>query len=527
MAIINGRGRVGARPSSGGGGSSYDADALAFFTAASITDTTQMSAVNTLVTGLKSNNLWTKIKALYPVVGGNSTAHSKNLKNPSQYNLTFTSGWVHSSTGMLPNGTSAYASTGIKVSDFAPDSMGLGVYLRTNNDGLFCDIGTSDTSRFQLLTRYFNNIYSAFSNSNVNATGAVTDSRGLTTIGRVSTTSRKTFKNGVLKFTSSETITSTTNISTYDFKIGTTGQPALQWYSNRENSLTVFKLALTDAEESILYTLVQAFQTTLGRHVGVPVVSDSDAQAFLNSANISDLTQASAVNTLVTSLKSNGLWSKMKAIYPIVGGNATAHSYNLKNTAQYNLTFSNGWVHSSTGMLPNGTSAFANTNLNPTTIGIGQNSVCYGVYSRTQSVGNTALLGAANPAYSLSVSLFPNYSTNQLYSSLNGAESYTLPYTNTNSKGLFCINRVTSTDKQDWVNGTKIQTLSGSQRGAITTGNINENITLSAINWQGARYYFSNRELAFSFISDGLTDSESSTLYTSVQAFQTTLSRNV
>ena len=60
--IINGRGRVGARPSSGGGTPSYDADSLAFFTAASITDLTQMSAVNTLVTGLKSNNLWTKIR---------------------------------------------------------------------------------------------------------------------------------------------------------------------------------------------------------------------------------------------------------------------------------------------------------------------------------------------------------------------------------------------------------------------------------------------------------------------------------
>jgi hypothetical protein len=266
--IINGRGRVGARVTSGGSsGGGTDADAQAFITAASITDSTQISAVNTLVTGLKSNNLWTKMKAIYPVVGGNATAHSYNLKNTSQYQLSFSSGWTHSSTGMLPNGTSAYASTGIKVSDFAPDSMGLGVYLRTNNDGLFCDIGTSDTSRFQLLARYFNNIYSGFPNGNVFATGAVTDSRGFTTIGRVSTTSRKTFKNGVLKFTSSETMTSTTNINTYDFKIGTTGQPALQWYSNRENSLTVFKLALSDAEESILYTLVQAFQTTLGRNV--------------------------------------------------------------------------------------------------------------------------------------------------------------------------------------------------------------------------------------------------------------------
>lgn len=257
------------------------------------------------------------------------------------------------------------------------------------------------------------------------------------------------------------------------------------------------------------------------------VAIDADAQSFFTATGITDLTQKNAVNQLVLDLKSNSLWTKMKALYPMVGGNATAHSYNLKNTAQYQLTFSSGWTHSSTGMLPNGYSAFANTGLNPNTIGLDQNSACYGAYSRTQSVGNTSLFGAFNAANSINVSLFPNYSTNQLYSSLNGAESYTLPYTNTNSKGLFCVNRVTSTDKQDWVNGTKLQTLSGTQRGATTVGNLNESITLSAVNWNGARYYFSNRELAFAFISDGLTDTNLNNLNSIITTFQTSLSRNV
>lgn len=247
-------------------------------------------------------------------------------------------------------------------------------------------------------------------------------------------------------------------------------------------------------------------------------------QAFKTATGITDATILNALNTFDLTLISNGLDTKMKALYPFVGGTSTTNSYNFMNTSQYQLTWYGGWTHSSNGALPNGTNAYANTNINPTTIGLNQNSVCYGVYSRTQSSGNTALFGAyAN----VSVSLFPNYSTNQLYSSLNGDESYTIPYTNTNSRGLFCVNRVTSTDKQDWINGAKIQTLSGSQRGATTTGNLNENITLSAINSSGARYYFSNREIAFSFISDGLSDSESSSLYTAVQAFQTTLGRQV
>ena len=261
--------------------------------------------------------------------------------------------------------------------------------------------------------------------------------------------------------------------------------------------------------------------------IGSSVAYDSDALVFFTASGVTDTTQKDAVNNLVLGLKSNSIWTKMKALYPVVGGDATKHSYNLINTSLYQLTFSSGWTHSSTGMLPNGANAFANTNLNPTSIGLGQNSACYGVYSRTQSVGNTSLFGAFNVANTVNVSLFPNYSTNQLYSSLNGAESYTLPYTNTNSKGLFCVNRVLSTEKQDWVNGVKIQTLTGGQRGATTVGNINENITLSAVNWNGARYYFSNRELALAFISEGLTDTDLATLNTLTTTFQTSLSRNV
>ena len=40
-------------------------------------------------------------------------------------------------------------------------------------------------------------------------------------------------------------------------------------------------------------------------------------------------------------------------------------------------------------------------------------------------------------------------------------------------------------------------------------------------------FYYANKECAFSSVGNGLTDTESANLYTAVQAFQTTLSRNV
>jgi hypothetical protein len=280
MTIINGRGRVGARPSSGGGGSSYDADALAFFTAASITDTTQMNAVNTLVTGLKSNNLWTKMKAIYPVVGGNATAHSKNLKNPSQYNLTFSSGWVHSSTGMLPNGTSSFARTGFSPNTIfqSKDDSGVSYYSRTNRTkdyGIPFGCNDSSSNAISFWSRLSSNQSVLKLNTNTFTTtviNSVTDSRGLWTLNRSSSTQQSAFRNGTNLVTANVT---STGLPTAELIIGANnpltviGSPSvnMEYYDNEEYSIFLFHDGLTSPQVSTLNTLVQAFQTTLSRNV--------------------------------------------------------------------------------------------------------------------------------------------------------------------------------------------------------------------------------------------------------------------
>jgi hypothetical protein len=92
---------------------------------------------------------------------------------------------------------------------------------------------------------------------------------------------------------------------------------------------------------------------------------DYDALLFLSAASISNSTQRLAINYLTFSLKLNGLWDKLNAIYPFVGGTATTHKFNLKNpldtNAAFRLSFVGGWTHSASGVLPNGTNAYANT----------------------------------------------------------------------------------------------------------------------------------------------------------------------
>ena len=96
---------------------------------------------------------------------------------------------------------------------------------------------------------------------------------------------------------------------------------------------------------------------------------DADAQAFITAAGLTNPTQQRAVNTLVLSLKANNIWTKMRAIYPFVGGTASTHKWNLKNpldtNAAFRLVFFGGMTHSANGIQGNGTNSYANTFLNP------------------------------------------------------------------------------------------------------------------------------------------------------------------
>jgi hypothetical protein len=89
-----------------------DADAFNFMEVAGIVDPTQQAAVNTLVLGLKSNNLWTKMQAIYPFVGGTAYTHKFNLKDPrdldAAFRLQYFGTVIHSNLGISGSG---YANT--------------------------------------------------------------------------------------------------------------------------------------------------------------------------------------------------------------------------------------------------------------------------------------------------------------------------------------------------------------------------------------------------------------------------------
>lgn len=510
-----GQGRIGWKSP----GSGFDTDAQAFITAAEITGTTQQSAIDTLVKSLKSANIWNKMKAIYPFVGGTAAQHRFNLKDPRTVNaafyLDFMGGGNHSATGYQPNGTTAYADTKLMpVHALTPSSGHLSIYSRTNIAENGYDIGVTSGNNYDnmIASRYGNNKFYSNYGALTYPTVDNTDSRGFFITNRNSATNTTGYKNGINVINASQT----GGVAGFNVFIGALKNDTLGItnFSSKEQAFASIGDGLTDAEAANFYTAVQTFQTTLGRQVGVPIVADTDAQAFLNAAVITATTQATAITTLVTDLKAANIWSKMKAIYPFVGGTAEQHRWNLKDTTQFKIDWFGGGTHGPNGYQPNGNS-YGNTNC--TGLNTIQDSTHLSTYLRTDTNGLFCDMGLADTTGYLSI--FSRYNASY-YSQIHNTASVYIVISNPNSLGLHVSNRTASNVLNIWKNGTKLGT--GNQPSSARSS---KSIFISAYN--DSNLFGSPRQTAFSSIGDGLTDGEATAFYTAVQKYQTTLGRTI
>lgn len=259
----------------------------------------------------------------------------------------------------------------------------------------------------------------------------------------------------------------------------------------------------------------------IGLGIGVGVITfslasyDTDAQAFFNrvatAGGTTSTTEKNAVNTLVLALKSAGIWSSMKAIYPMVGASAAACAQNLKSSS-FTGTFSSGWTFASTGVTPNGTSTYMNTFLNPTTISLSNVSTHMTYYSRTIATGTVIEMGGSGNLFiAITFGVNSNHAINR------GNNATTIAPIST---GLFLGNRINNTNDKLYKNGVVNSTFSSA---ATTTDN--QNIYIGRASFSAS--FCSTKECAFASIGDGLTDTQAADLYNAVQTFQTTLNRQI
>jgi hypothetical protein len=256
--------------------------------------------------------------------------------------------------------------------------------------------------------------------------------------------------------------------------------------------------------------------------------NDYNALSFINAVGTLTSREANAINVLVYQLKYYKIWNKCVAIYPFIGGTASTHKFNLlsplDSNAAYRLTFSGGWTHSSTGALPNGTNAFANTNLIPNNFFRNYNSLHLSFYSRTNSITLTGRvdIGSQSAANRSLLMAYGSYNQTYYYSGDNLLNFAVQNPGVADTRGLL-IGTTTAYNRLQLFNNGR---LIASDNDVISASLPTLNIWIGA-NSNSGGVEWGNKECAFASIGYSLNNYECIILYQIVQNYQSLLGRQV
>jgi len=396
---------------------------------------------------------------------------------------------------------------------------------------LFGRFGTASSFRdYQITVRNLNNAASAtqyqigFTTTSQGATASTDNVLGtasFSTTPRVFTFSQDA---GVLSyyldgvFVRSVTPTQYTPAPSTRVAIGLTDNSTKsQYLRGRIHQVLFYNVALNSTQVTQLYNSGLELSNAY----------DTDALAFFNAAGITDLTQKVAVNQLVLDLKAYGIYTKINALYPFVGGTATTHKYNLKNPldtdAAFRIVFSGGWTHDSNGITSDGTTAYARTFVKMNTSGqIGNRANHWSSYNRSFSTLSSSYNGLFDTARGVQFG-WGRFQTGGNNNWWVGLQSW--GNTNVAASTGFINGSCTLASNNGilYKNGVSIFTAAFS---SLATAN---EYYLGAMNENGTSIVgYNDTNVAFASLgSSSLTAVEAANFYIAVQKFQTTLGRQV
>lgn len=256
-----------------------------------------------------------------------------------------------------------------------------------------------------------------------------------------------------------------------------------------------------------------------------PLTGQTEAQTYM-SAVISgggtlDSTMSGATYQLFNDLFVAGLWTKLYAFYPLLGGNSSGgQAVNGKTPGTRNMTWNGGLTFSTDGVVSNGTTGYGNTSCNPLNIGT-VNSFHMSFYSRTNQQNSASQFDiGANDA--INRTQLNSRSTSDLLQGAVNTDGAQLSLSNTDSTGLFTVTRRGLNDTEFYRNSTSLGNSS-----IASTGRPNLSIFLGRRNYPTLPENPTTRQYAFTTIGTSLTDTDVTNLYNAIQTFQTTLGRQV
>ena len=433
----------------------FDPAAQAYFAARGITGATQQAAIDTLVKGLKTDGIWSKMKAIYPFVTDN--------RNLWSYTNDVTAGnWVRSGFTATANSTTA------------PDGTTTADTLTENTSGG---------------NHYISNQATAIALSNGNCT--------------MSIYVKKIVRDWFV-------------VSLFD---GTTGRNA--WFNINTGVVGTVQSGATAS-------ISDAGNGWYRCSITMPMSA--------SNVNFTAYYGANADNSVVytgNGLASYYVWGaqleigSLSTYQPIATTQqayiASQFKYNLKDPrdldAAFRLVFNGGWTFSTTGALPNGTNGFADTKFDQTLLS--QTNGEIGVYSRTNIKATYIDIGVYAAANDYTLFTYVSLSGDQMYGKAS-CPDISSGYNPINSLGLFSINADGVNTQKFYKNG-----ILGATKNVTSGATTSKNIYLSAGNGAASPIFYSTRQLALSYISQTLNATEAANLYTRVQAYQTSLNRQV
>ena len=247
------------------GGTAYDADAQAFFTANStLTDATKKNKVNQLFIDLKSYGLLSKFYAFYLLNLGDATKNKFNIVNPvdsdSAFRLVFSSGFTFSDSATTPNGSSTFAKTFLTPSTvYTDNSFHIGVYGTVNTPSRY-DVGAWNGDN-ALITRYSandNTYFATDSSTWVNASN--TNNQGFI-IGNYLSGTSSIKRNDSTIVSGAKTLTKSTTPFSIFASNRASDYSSLSEYSSLPMSLVCIGKGLTTQEQTDLNTCIQTYNS--------------------------------------------------------------------------------------------------------------------------------------------------------------------------------------------------------------------------------------------------------------------------
>jgi hypothetical protein len=241
---------------------------------------------------------------------------------------------------------------------------------------------------------------------------------------------------------------------------------------------------------------------------------------FITAAGLTNKTHLSAISYLSSNLISTGLYDKLVAIYPMVGGSLGSHIYNLKNPVDsntaYRLSFYGGVTHNSTGSLFGGVDGYANTFLSASSIDLSQDSTSMWFYVTGGKTSTNAMIVMGTNNITLNTP-FSNFNNNsQVNDSYGGSDQKDQDF----AKGFIGVSRINSSGFNYYINDNLKFAATASSQAPVAY-----NLLIGCANVNNTPQYFMNLWCGFSAIGKGLTTSEASILYTIVKQYETILGR--